>query len=32
MKFLIKSNHYLNLINTVDGIKKMYKGVKDIVV
>ena len=32
MKFLLKSNHYLILINKVEGIKKIYKGVKDIVV
>ena len=32
MKFLLKSNHYLILISTVEGIKNNYKGVKDVVV
>ena len=32
MKFLKKSNHYTILINKVDGIKEIYKGVKVVIV
>jgi len=32
MKYLLKSNHPLFLINMVERIKKIYKGVEDIII